>query len=358
MMPARRKTRAISIGNVAVGDGAPISIQSMTTARSADIENCAAQIRSLAAAGCDIVRVAVLDEADAAALGKLKTAGGMPLVADIHFDYRLALEAIRQGVDALRINPGNIGERARVEAVVNAAKNAGIPIRIGVNGGSLEKHILEKHGRPTAAGMVESALEHVRILEDLDFLDIKVSLKSSDPLMTMEANRIFADECDIPLHLGVTEAGPLLTGAVRNSAVLAVLLSEGIGDTLRISLSADPVFEVRAARVLLTSLGLRSGGLRVVSCPTCGRCQTTELFAIASHIEEKLADIRADMTVAVMGCAVNGPGEAREADVAAVCSDRYGYIYVEGRKTRSVPMAELSDALLEEVEKLTSSDAG
>jgi len=352
MTPARRKTRAISIGTVPIGDGAPISIQSMTTVRSADVERCATQIRSLAAAGCDIVRVAVLNEVDAAALRQLKAAGGLPLVADIHFDYRLALEAVRQGVDGLRINPGNIGERARVEAVVEAAKAAHIPIRIGVNSGSLEKHILEKHGRPNASGMVESAMEHVRILEDLDFNDIKVSLKSSDPLMTIEANRIFADECDIPLHLGVTEAGPLLTGAVRNSTVLAVLLSEGIGDTIRISLSADPVYEVRAARVLLASLGLRPGGLRVVSCPTCGRCQTGELFAIAAVIEEKLADIKADLTVAVMGCAVNGPGEAREADVAAVCGDKNGYIYVGGRKTRSVTMSDLSSALLEEVEKL------
>ncbi len=352
MMKARKQTRSINLGGIQVGAGAPISIQSMCTTRTADIEATVGQVRRLAAAGCEIIRVSVLDKDDAEALSEIKKLGCLPLVADIHFDYRLALTSIAQGIDCLRINPGNIGDKDRIKAVVEAAAEKGIPIRIGVNGGSLEDSIVEKYGTASPEGMLESAMRHVRILEDLDFHDIKVSLKASDPLTTIEANRLFSNQSDIPLHLGVTEAGPLVSGAVRSSAALAILLSEGIGDTLRISLSADPVEEVRAARTLLSSLGLRKAGVRVVSCPTCGRCQVSNMFEIAERVEARLAGISADLTVAVMGCAVNGPGEARDADIAAVCGKNSGLIYVLGKKVKTVPQDEIEDALLEKVQEL------
>jgi (E)-4-hydroxy-3-methylbut-2-enyl-diphosphate synthase len=302
------------IGDVAVGGDAPISVQSMTNTKTEDVASTVAQIASLEKVGCEIVRVAVPGKEAVAALPGIIAQAEIPVVADIHFDYQLGLGAVEAGVHALRINPGNIGARERVETLVAACKEKEIPIRVGVNSGSLEKDILERDGHPTAQGMVESAMRHVELLESVGFEDVILSLKASDVAMTVEANRLVAEKCDLPFHLGITEAGTVLTGSVRSSVGLAVLLSEGMGDTIRVSLSGPVEEEVRVGREILKSLGLRHGGVTVIACPTCGRCQI-DVQAIAEEVERKTAHIRKSLVVAVMGCAVNGPGEAREADV-------------------------------------------
>ena len=314
ILKPRRKTRQVMIGDVAVGGDAPISVQSMTNTKTEDVEATVAQIKSLEEVGCEIVRVAVPGRAAVEALRDIIAQAEIPVVGDIHFDYKLGLGAVEAGVHALRINPGNIGARERVETLVAACKEKGIPIRVGVNSGSLEKDILERDGHPTAHGMVESATRHVELLDGLGFRDVILSLKASDVGMTVEANRLMAEKCDLPFHLGITEAGTVLTGSVRSSVGLGVLLAEGIGDTIRVSLSGPTEEEVRVGREILKSLGLRHGGVTVIACPTCGRCEI-DVQAIAEEVERETAHIRKSLVVAVMGCAVNGPGEAREADV-------------------------------------------
>lgn len=343
----RRRTRQVRVGAVRIGGGAPISIQSMTNTDTRDVRATVAQIRRLAAAGCEIVRLAVPDMEAARALRIIRGLTIMPLVADIHFDHRLALAALRAGVDKLRINPGNIGSAAKVREVVSAARDRKVPIRIGVNAGSLERGILSRHGRPTAQGMVESALGHVAILERLGFRDIVVSLKGSDVPMTIAACRLFSKRSGYPLHLGITEAGTVFSGAVRSAVGLGALLAEGIGDTVRVSLAGDPAEEVRAARIILQSLGLRRFGPTVIACPTCGRCRI-DVAGIADQVERGLSRLSAPLTVAVMGCAVNGPGEAREADLGIAGGNREGLLFMKGKVVGRVPEAEMAERLIEE----------
>ena len=347
----RKQTRQIHIGPVAVGGGAPVSVQSMTNTKTADVAATVAQIRALSAAGCDIVRLAVPDMDAAKALGEIIRGTDVPLVADIHFDYRLALEAIRQGVAALRLNPGNIGGEERVKAVVREAKAAGIPIRIGVNGGSLDKKLLRKYGRVTAEALVESAMEHVRILEAQDFHDMKISLKAHDVPLTIAAYRLMSQTVDYPLHLGVTEAGTPTTGMIKSAVGIGSLLAEGIGDTIRVSLTGDPVVEVRVANEILKSLGLREYGPTMISCPTCGRT-AIDLPAIAAEVERRLGKIKEPITVAVMGCVVNGPGEAREADVGIAGGKGEGLVFRKGEILRKVPETELVSELFKEIDAL------
>ena len=345
----RKQTRQIHIGPVAVGGGAPVSVQSMTNTKTADVAATVAQIRALSAAGCDIVRLAVPDMDAAKALGEIIRGTDVPLVADIHFDYRLALEAIRQGVAALRLNPGNIGGEERVKAVVREAKAAGIPIR--VNGGSLDKKLLRKYGRVTAEALVESAMEHVRILEAQDFHDMKISLKAHDVPLTIAAYRLMSRTVDYPLHLGVTEAGTPTTGMIKSAVGIGSLLAEGIGDTIRVSLTGDPVVEVRVANEILKSLGLREYGPTLISCPTCGRT-AIDLPAIAAEVEKRLGEIKEPITVAVMGCVVNGPGEAREADVGIAGGKGEGLVFRKGEILRKVPETELVSELFKEIDAL------
>jgi (E)-4-hydroxy-3-methylbut-2-enyl-diphosphate synthase len=309
------------------------------------------QIRQLADAGCELVRCAVLDMEAAEALGRIKTESPMPVIADIHFDYRLALKVLEGGIDGLRLNPGNIGERWKVAEVVKAAAERHVPIRIGVNAGSLEKELLRKHGHPTAAAMVESALGHVRILEELGYDQIKISLKASDVMKTVEAYRLLAEAVDYPLHIGITEAGTTFSGTIKSSVGLGILLAEGIGDTMRVSLTANPVDEVRVGFEILKALGLRRHGVNFVSCPTCGRCQIN-LISVAEEVERRLRNINAPLTVAVMGCVVNGPGEAREADVGIAGGQGEGLLFRNGEVVRKVPESEMADALVAEVEKM------
>ncbi|GFO61053.1 4-hydroxy-3-methylbut-2-en-1-yl diphosphate synthase (flavodoxin) [Geomonas silvestris] len=333
-----------------IGGGAPVVVQSMCSTDTRNVAATVDQINRLAVAGCEIVRCAVPDADAADALAAIKAQTTLPLIADIHFDYKLALKALESGVDGLRLNPGNIGERWKVAEVVKAASERSIPIRIGVNGGSLEKELLVKYGHPTPEAMVESALGHVRILEDLGYREIKVSIKVSDVVRTLEAYRLLSEAIDYPLHIGVTEAGTTLTGAVKSSVGLGILLHQGIGDTMRVSLTGDPVDEVRVAYDILKALGLRSRGINFVSCPTCGRCQI-DLIPVAEEVERRLADLDAKFTVAVMGCAVNGPGEAREADFGIAGGKGEGLLFKHGEIVRKVPAAELADALVEEVQK-------
>jgi (E)-4-hydroxy-3-methylbut-2-enyl-diphosphate synthase len=335
---------------VPVGGGAPITIQSMCNTDTRDVAVTVAQILRLQAAGCDIIRVAVPDEEAAHALAPIKEAIQIPLVADIHFNYRLALQAIASGADALRINPGNIGTPDRVEAVVRAAREKEIPIRIGVNAGSLEPELWEKYGGPTAEAMVESALNHVSILERLDFHRIKISLKASDVPRTVAAYRLLAEKTDYPLHIGITEAGTFLPGTVKSSVGLGILLSEGIGDTLRVSLTDDPLQEVRVGIEILKCLGLREAGPVMISCPTCGRCEI-DLIGLAHEVEERLAEMKSPVDVAVMGCVVNGPGEAREADFGIAGGKGVGLVFRKGKIVRKVREEELADALMEEIRK-------
>lgn len=344
----RRDTEAVSIGGVAIGGGAPISVQSMTNTKTDDVDATVAQIKRLETAGCEIVRVAVPDAAAVAALPEIVARAAIPVVADIHFDHRLGVGAIEAGADGIRINPGNIGSPERVEEVVSAAAERGIPIRIGVNSGSLERDILERDGHPTAAGMVESCLRSIELVEGAAFRDVILSLKASDVLMTVEANRLIAPRCDYPLHLGITESGTVLSGAVRSSVGLGVLLAEGIGDTIRVSLAGPPEEEVRVGRRILASLGLRHGGVTVIACPTCGRCQI-DVQAVAEEIERETAGIRVPLVVAVMGCAVNGPGEAREADVGVAGGGREAVLFRRGEPIERIEASDLVARLLAEV---------
>lgn len=349
----KRATRQINIGTVPVGGGAPCSVQSMCSTDTRDTAATLAQIDGLAAGGCEIVRCAVPDMDAAEALGRIRMKSPIPVVADIHFDYRLALKVLELGVDGLRLNPGNIGERWKVEEVVKAARERLVPIRIGVNAGSLEKELLEKYGHPTAEALVDSALGHVRILESLGYDQIKISLKSSDVMKTVAAYRILAEKVDYPLHIGITEAGTTFSGTVKSAVGLGIMLAEGIGDTLRVSLTGDPLHEVRVGFEILKSLGLRQRGINFVSCPTCGRCEIG-LVKVAEEVEQRLQGIRAPFTVAVMGCVVNGPGEAREADFGIAGGRGEGLLFRHGEIIRKVPEAELADALVAEVLKAAS----
>ncbi|WP_306535460.1 flavodoxin-dependent (E)-4-hydroxy-3-methylbut-2-enyl-diphosphate synthase [Geobacter sp.] len=346
-----RQTRQIHVGNVPVGGGAPCSVQSMCSADTRDVAATLDQIRALASAGCEIVRCAVPDMAAAEALGEIKGQSPIPVIADIHFDYRLALRVLEGGIDGLRLNPGNIGERWKVEEVVKAARERLVPIRIGVNAGSLEKELLEKYGHPTAEAMAESALGHVRILEEIGYDQIKISLKASDVMKTVEAYRLLAQQVDYPLHIGITEAGTIFSGTIKSSVGLGILLADGIGDTMRVSLTGDPVDEVRVGFEILKALGLRQRGINFVSCPTCGRCQIN-LIGVAEEVENRLAAIDAHLTVAVMGCVVNGPGEAREADVGIAGGRGEGLLFRHGEIVRKVPEGEMADALVAEVEQM------
>lgn len=349
---ARNKTRQIMIGNVPVGGSAPISVQSMTNTDTRDVAATVNQIRQLQAAGCEIIRTAVPDEEAATALQSIKKQIDIPLIADIHFDYRLALKAIASGVDALRINPGNIGGQAKVKAVVNAAMDKNIPIRIGVNAGSLEKSLLQKYGHATPEALVESALHHVHILEDLNFANIKISLKASNIPLMLEAYRLMTTKVDYPLHIGVTEAGTITSGTIKSAVGIGALLAEGIGDTLRVSLTGDPVHEVRVGYEILKALGLRQRGIELISCPTCGRTEIA-LIKIAEQVEQRLQHIQQPIKVAVMGCIVNGPGEAREADIGIAGGKGVGLIFKKGEILRKVSEEDLVEELMAEIEKIT-----
>lgn len=344
-------TRQVNVGGVRIGGGAPIAIQSMSTFSPTDTARAAAQINALGEAGADIVRVAVPDKKAAEALRDLRALTEVPIVADIHFDYRLALTAMEAGVDGLRINPGNIGRRENVVKVVEMARQTGTPIRIGINAGSLPQDLLDAAGgHPTAEGMVEGALRHVRILEEENFRDIVISVKSSDVPMMVRANRILAEQTEYPLHLGVTEAGTEYRGTVKSAIGIGALLLDGIGDTIRVSLTDDPLKEVRAAREILSSLGIQQYGPVLISCPTCGRTQVN-LIHIAQEVEERLKEFKSPLRIAVMGCAVNGPGEAREADFGIACGKGSGLLFSKGQVLRSVPENELIDALLAEIRR-------
>ncbi len=349
-MIRRRQTRPITLGTVKVGGNAPITVQSMTKTDTRDVEATLLQIWALEAAGCEIVRCAVPVREAAEKLGEIKRQIRIPLVADIHFNYKLALIALDQGVDGLRLNPGNIGGKRFVQEVVNLAKDRKIPIRIGVNAGSLEKDLLEQHGGPTAAGMVESALRHIRILEDCGYPEMKISLKASDPPMMIEAYRMLAGKVEYPFHLGVTEAGTPGVGTIKSAVGLGALLSEGIGDTIRVSLSADPVEEVRVGIDILKSLGLRKGGLTFVACPSCGRADV-DLVKLAREVEDEFKGLNEEIHIAVMGCEVNGPGEARAADIGVAGGRGIGLIFKNGEVVRKVPEAEIVSAMREEVNK-------
>ncbi len=344
-------TKRIMVGGVPVGGGAPVSIQSMLNTKTTDVEGSLAQIRALAAAGCQIVRLAVPDMDAAKGFAEICKASALPLVADIHFDYRLAIAAAEGGAAKIRINPGNIGGADRVRAVVDACKARRIPIRIGVNGGSLDKSLLEKYGHPTAEALVESAFSHIRLLEDCDFTDICVSMKSSNVPMMMQAYRMFSERSDYPLHVGVTETGTEYMGTVKSAMGIGGLLCMGIGDTVRVSLTADPVKEVYAAKAILKAAGLRKEGVNIISCPTCGRTNI-DLIGLANRVEQALADCEKPITVAVMGCIVNGPGEAKEADVGIAGGEDCGVLFVKGQLQKKLPYEELLPALLEYIEKL------
>lgn len=344
-MIKRRKSKEISIGNVKIGNNNPISVQSMCNTDTRDIEQTTRQISELADAGCELIRLAVLNKDAAYAIKELVKKSPVPLIADIHFDYRLAIECINNGISALRLNPGNIGKRENVEKVVNLAKQQNIPIRIGVNAGSLEKDLKEKN-IPLHEKMVESALKHIQILEDLDFDKIKISLKSSDVLTTINAYRLMAQKCEYPLHLGVTEAGTLKNGLIKSSVGMGTLLAEGIGDTIRVSLTENPIEEVWAGFEILKSLKLRQRGVNFVSCPTCGRTQI-DLISLAKKVEERFKNLDSNITIATMGCAVNGPGEASHADFGIAGGIGEGYIFKKGEIIARVPENQLLDKLEE-----------
>ncbi len=344
----RKKTKEVRIGSQIIGGGNPIRIQSMTNTKTEDVAATVSQIHRLEAAGCEIVRCTVPTMEAAAALAEIKKQITIPLVADIHFDYRLAIAAIENGADKIRINPGNIGSAERVKAVADAAKERNIPIRIGVNSGSLEKELIEKYHGVTAEGIVESALDKVRMVEDMGYDNLVVSIKSSDVLMCVRAHELIAEKTDHPLHIGITEAGTVTSGNIKSAIGLGLILHQGIGDTIRVSLTGDPVEEVRSAKLILKTLGLRRGGVEVVSCPTCGRTQI-DLISLASQVEEMVADIPLDLKVAVMGCVVNGPGEAREADfgIAGGCGE--GLLFRKGEIIKKLPERELLGALRREL---------
>ncbi|MCG1011754.1 flavodoxin-dependent (E)-4-hydroxy-3-methylbut-2-enyl-diphosphate synthase [Tepidanaerobacter sp. GT38] len=347
----RRKSKKVKIKDIAVGGDSPITVQSMTNTKTHDVESTVKQIRALEEAGCDIIRVAVPDMASAVAISEIKKQIRIPLVADVHFDYRLAIESIKQGADGLRINPGNIGNVDRVRKVVEMAKSYQVPIRIGVNSGSLEKDLLKKYGGPTPEALVESALRHVEILENMSFDQIVISLKSSDVLSCIHAYKLIAEKVDYPLHLGITEAGTLLTGTIKSSVGLGILLYEGIGDTIRVSLTGEPIDEVKVGIEILKSLNLREHGINLISCPTCGRTQIN-LINIAEEVQEKLSYIKKPLKVAVMGCVVNGPGEAREADIGIAGGNKRVAIFKKGEIIKTVPEENAVSELLNEIKKM------
>ena len=350
-MIQRRKTRQIQVGGVKIGGDAPVAVQSMTNTKTQDAAATLAQIRKLADLGCDIIRCAVPDMDAALALKEITAKSPIPVIADIHFDYRLALQALESGVDGLRLNPGNIGGSENVRAVVEAAKPRQIPIRIGVNAGSLPKDLLEKYGHPTAEALVEAAWRHIHILEEMDYGNIKVSLKCHDVPLTLDAYRLLAGQCDYPLHVGITEAGTVHSGLIKSAVGIGTLLAEGIGDTIRVSLTGDPAEEVKAGFEILKALGLRQHGPTLISCPTCGRT-SINLEKLAAQVERRLADIKDPITVAVMGCVVNGPGEAREADVGIAGGKGEGLVFRKGEILKKVPEAELVPSLFAEIDKL------
>lgn len=347
----REETRSVQVGNLTIGGNNHVVIQSMCNTKTKNVEATIKQINALQQAGCELVRVAVFDKEDAYAIKEIKKGIHIPLVADIHFDYRLALIAIESGIDKVRINPGNIGSIEKVKAVVDACKEKHIPIRIGVNGGSLEKEILEKYGEPTPEGMVESAMKHVKILEDLDFHDIVISLKSSNTMLTIKAYELASKTFPYPLHVGVTEAGTALGGTVKSALGIGTLLYEGIGNTIRVSLSDDPVEEIKVAKILLKELGLLKGVPTLVSCPTCGRIQY-DLIPIAKEMEDFLKDIHLDITVAIMGCAVNGPGEARHADIGIAGGVGEGLLIKHGEIVKRVKQEDMVQTLKDEILKM------
>ncbi len=342
-------SKRVNIGGVVIGGGAPIAIQSMTNTKTTDVEATVAQILELEKAGCDIIRCAAYDMDAAKALSEIKSAIHIPLVADIHFDYRLAIAAMENGADKIRINPGNIGDNARVQAVVDVAKEKNIPIRVGVNSGSLEKNILEKYGGVTAEGIVESALDKVELIESMGYDNLVISIKSSDVMMSVKAHELIAQKTEHPLHVGITEAGTVLKGSIKSAIGLGLILSQGIGDTIRVSLTGDPVEEIRAAKLILNTLGLRKGGIEVVSCPTCGRTRI-DLISLASQVDELVKDYDLDIKVAVMGCVVNGPGEAKEADIGIAGGIDEGLLIKKGEIIRKVPENELLQALKDELD--------
>lgn len=347
----REETKSVQVGNLTIGGNNHVVIQSMCNTKTKNVEATIKQINALEQAGCELVRVAVFDKEDAYAIKEIKKGIHIPLVADIHFDYKLALIAIESGIDKVRINPGNIGSIEKVKAVVDACKEKHIPIRIGVNGGSLEKEILEKYGEPTPEGMIESAMKHVKILEDLDFHDIVISLKSSNTMLTIKAYELASKTFPYPLHVGVTEAGTALGGTIKSSLGIGTLLYEGIGNTIRVSLSDDPVEEIKVAKILLKELGLLKGVPTLVSCPTCGRIQY-DLIPIAKEMEDFLKDIHLDITVAIMGCAVNGPGEARHADIGIAGGVGEGLLIKHGEIVKRVKQEDMVQTLKDEILKM------
>jgi (E)-4-hydroxy-3-methylbut-2-enyl-diphosphate synthase len=351
LVQQRRQTRQISIGNVKVGSNAPISVQSMTNTQTQDVKATTRQIIALERAGCEIIRVAVPDMEAAQAIAKIKQQITIPLIADIHFDFRLALASAKAGADALRINPGNIGDKAKIKAVVDCAKDHNIPIRIGVNAGSLEKHIEQRLGA-TAQAMVESAMDNIKILEDLNFHDIKVSLKASDVSRTVQAYQLLSLKTNVPFHVGVTEAGGLYAGITKSAIGIGMLLAQGLGDTIRVSLTRDPVEEIRTGFEILRALGIRSRGPELISCPTCGRCKI-DLFKIAEQVEKALLDNPSQIKVAIMGCIVNGPGEAKEADIGIAGGDGMGILFKKGKVIRKIEQDQLVDQLLGEIDNYT-----
>lgn len=347
----RKNTRAIKVGNVQIGGNNKVIIQSMCNTKTKNIEETVKQILELEKVGCEIIRVACLDLEDAKAIKEIKSKINIPIVADIHFDYKIALEAIKSGVDKIRINPGNIGNEEKVKAVVEACKEKNIPIRIGVNGGSLEKDLLEKYGKPTAKAMVESAKRHVQILENLDFYDIAISLKASNLDLCIEAYEEASKEFNYPLHLGITEAGTEFSGTVKSSIGLGILLREGIGSTIRVSLSDDPIKEIKVAKEILKDCNLYDNVPTLIACPTCGRTQI-DLIPIAKEVEKFLQNINSNITVAVMGCAVNGPGEAREADIGIAGGVKEGILFKKGKIIRKIPQGEIVEELKKEILKM------
>ena len=344
----REETKVVQIGNCKIGGGNPIAIQSMTNTKTEDVEATVAQILALEAAGCDIIRCAVPTMEAAEALTEIKKRIHIPLVADIHFDYRLAIAAIDHGADKIRINPGNIGDVSRVREVVEKAKEYNVPIRVGVNSGSLEKHLVEKYGGVTAEGIVESALDKVRMIEEMGYDNLVVSIKSSDVMMCVKAHELIAEQCPYPLHVGITESGTILSGNIKSSVGLGIILYEGIGDTIRVSLTGDPLEEIKSAKLILKTLGLRKGGIEVVSCPTCGRTKI-DLIGLANQVENMVADIPLDIKVAVMGCVVNGPGEAKEADIGIAGGIGEGLLIKKGEIVKKVKEEELLDTLRNEL---------
>ncbi|MCX7724244.1 MAG: flavodoxin-dependent (E)-4-hydroxy-3-methylbut-2-enyl-diphosphate synthase [Thermodesulfovibrio sp.] len=349
-MIKRRKTRRIYVGDVSIGDGAPIRVQSMTKTDTKDVRATVRQIKQLELVGCEIVRVAVPDMEAAKVLGEIKKKVKIPIIADIHYNYKLALEAINQGVNGLRINPGNIGAKWKVKEVVNAAKDRGIPIRIGVNAGSLPKDLIEKYGHPTAEAMVEAAERHIEILEELDFHDIKVSLKASDVMKTVEAYRLFSNKYDYPLHVGITETGSIPEGVVKSSIGIGLLLLEGIGDTIRVSLTESPTVEVNVAYEILRVTGVRQVGVEIISCPTCGRCEIN-IMKMVKQVKKLVKHIKEPIKIAIMGCSVNGPGEAKEADFGIAGGKGRGVVFAKGKIIKTVKETELVNALIDEIEK-------